>query len=70
MKLKTISLTLALFGILAFTSCSQCYDCTYEVEIVSNGDTITEPVTDEVCTSDQQEIDDREAAGQDCKASV
>ena len=49
------------------TSCSTCYECSEEVVIYSGNnpaDTVTN--SDELCTADQTEIDDREAAGATC----
>lgn len=55
--------------IVAFTSCSTCYECSEDVVIYS-GNTPTDTVSnsEELCTADQAEIDDREAAGATCIA--
>ncbi len=56
---------------LGLTACSTCYECTYDVEIIDDttGDVTYEPVTEEVCTSDSEEIDAREAEGEVCALS-
>ncbi|MGD1844803.1 MAG: hypothetical protein ACFB10_05355 [Salibacteraceae bacterium] len=50
---------------LSFAACSKCYDCTQEITVAGQTQT-TDP--EEICTSDQSEIDEREAAGQTCTA--
>ena len=59
-----------LVAIISLSACSQCYECTYEVEIQSPGGQVTTSTESEsVCTSDQSEIDAREADGQTCAVS-
>ena len=63
--MKNILFIIAIAGVM--TSCSTCYECSEEVVIYSGNnpaDTVTN--SDELCTADQTEIDDREAAGATC----
>ena len=55
--------TLILIGI---SSCSKCYDCSYETEIESNGVIVKDTVTDEFCTASSDEIKQKENEGQTC----
>jgi outer membrane protein assembly factor BamE (lipoprotein component of BamABCDE complex) len=66
-NLKSL-LPAAIVLILSFSSCSKCYDCTYEVEIQSNGQTQTTTATDEFCTASADEVNERESKGQKCTA--
>tara|TARA_Y100000782_G_C10186278_1_gene266804 strand:- start:5597 stop:5797 length:201 start_codon:yes stop_codon:yes gene_type:complete len=52
----------------SFASCSKCYDCTTTVEITdANGNVIdTEEQSEEVCTANKDEVDDKEADGYSC----
>lgn len=60
-----------LLAVLAFftTSCSQCYECTYEVEIEQNGQIVTDEVTEDLCTASADELAAKEADGYDCTVS-
>ncbi len=51
--------------ILFLAGCSQCYECTHTVEIISNGQVIEEEATEEFCTAVPSELDAKEAAGFD-----
>ena len=69
-KFNAMKNILFLFALtLAMASCSTCYECSEEVVIYSgNNPTDTVTNSDELCTADQTEIDDREAAGATCIA--
>jgi hypothetical protein len=54
--------------VFALSACSQCYECTHTVEIISNGQVIEEEATEEFCTATPSEIDAKEAAGFDCRS--
>jgi hypothetical protein len=51
-------------------SCSKCYDCTRSIpiEIEKNGqkEIVMTEDTEEVCTADKNEIDNKESAGYAC----
>jgi len=70
MKLNTL-FALFLFATLSF-SCSKCYDCTTQVEIEitdENGNvtgTDSQTVSEEICTADENEVDNKEADGYSC----
>ena len=51
---------------LSFTACSQCYECTHTVEIISGGQVIEEEATEEFCTATPDEIEQKENAGFEC----
>lgn len=63
----TFLLVASFFGIIG-TSCSKCYDCSRSVVIEdSQGNPIdTTNSSEEVCTADEGEIDNREAEGYSC----
>ena len=63
----TILLVASFFGMIS-TSCSKCYDCSRSVVIEdSQGNPIdTTNTNEEVCTADQDEIDNREEEGYSC----
>lgn len=68
--MKNTGNTLFLFFtlVLAFSSCSKCYECTRQIEIQSGGQTVAvEEDTDEFCTADDWEVDARREEGEDCK---
>lgn len=56
--------------LLAGVSCSKCYDCTRSIpiEIDKNGqkEIVMTEDTEEVCTADKSEIDNKKAAGYAC----
>lgn len=63
--MKKVIYLIAIGSIMA--SCSTCYECSEDVIIYSgNNSTDTVSNSDELCTADQAEIDDREAAGATC----
>ena len=65
--MKRVFQILAVAAVVGLSSCSTCYECTYEVEIQSpNGQVTTETEVEPICTSDPAEIDAREAEGQVC----
>ena len=48
------------------TSCSKCYDCTYEIEVETPTGIVIDTVTEDYCTASKQELDDKEADGYTC----
>lgn len=69
MRSLFIVFTIAAFT-LSLSSCSTCYECTEDVILYDDNtgqpiDTTTN--TDDFCTADQAEVDDREAEGADCR---
>lgn len=66
--MKKIALLSSVLLTLGLLSCSKCYDCTRQVEITDgNGNVIdTSEQSEEVCTADDNEIDNKEADGYDC----
>ncbi len=58
-----ITLTIALLGV-NLVSCSKCYDCTSERDY--NG--ISDTVSTELCTANQNEVDQLEDQGYQCAA--
>lgn len=68
MKLThTLLIALALTTVF-ISSCSKCYDCTYEYEIESNGTTTTETGSDDFCTASGDELEEKEDDGYTCTA--
>ena len=53
---------------LGLTSCSQCYTCTTEVNLInsSTGDTTFYDKEEDLCTAAPSEVDDKEADGYTC----
>lgn len=66
---KVLFLAFVLVSVIG-TSCSKCYDCTRSIpiEIDKNGqkEIVMTEDTEEVCTADKKEIDDKKAAGYAC----
>jgi len=69
MKNQIILSTAAILFAFGITACSKCYECSYDEQVESNGVTETVTTTENVCTADQAEIDEREANGQFCRAA-
>jgi len=66
---KASILSFVVFALaVCFTSCSKCYNCDIEYEIISGQDTIIDTQTDEICTASQEEVDEKEADGWACSA--
>lgn len=65
--MKSLVFILTVLSALAITSCSTCYECSEDV-ILYSGSTPTDTVSEsqEICTADPSEIDDREAQGATC----
>ncbi|MEM9022607.1 MAG: hypothetical protein AAGB22_02610 [Bacteroidota bacterium] len=61
-------LSILLVSALATTACSKCWDCEFAVEnLDANGNVISvDTAIEEVCTSNNQDIDEREANGFRC----
>ena len=66
MKITRIMLALGFVFAFGFFSCSKCYDCEIEYDIISGTDTTTETQTDEICTASQEEVDQKEDDGWTC----
>tara|TARA_B100000678_G_C17977329_1_gene409565 strand:- start:164 stop:382 length:219 start_codon:yes stop_codon:yes gene_type:complete len=71
--MKNISLLGVVVVLLSvFSSCSKCYECTRKiaVEVDTDGDGVLETEyvddTDDVCTADSDEIDNKESQGYTC----
>lgn len=66
--MKTL-IALAIFGIttISFSACSQCYECSYELESTIGGTTVIDTVTEEVCTATGDEITEYESNGYTCE---
>jgi hypothetical protein len=67
--MKTIILFASLFLSSSFLiSCSKCYDCVETINVYdSNGNLIDQnQVHEEICTADNDEIENREANGAVC----
>lgn len=65
--MKNLVLVFIAIAALALTSCSTCYECSEDV-ILYSGSTPTDTVSEsqETCTADQSEIDEREGQGATC----
>lgn len=66
-KASILSIVVFAFAV-CFTSCSKCYDCESELEIINGQDTIIETQTDEFCTANKDEVDAKEEDGWTCSA--
>jgi hypothetical protein len=55
------------FTLILTSSCSKCYNCSYEVEIdTGNGNTEKETVNEDFCTASQDELQQKENDGYKC----
>jgi hypothetical protein len=66
--MKTGAIIASLFFVGSLVSCSQCYECTHDVEILnqSTGQVETEEVSEDFCTASPAELEDKEANGFTC----
>lgn len=65
--MKTLFALVFVAATFAFTSCSQCYECSYELESNIGGTTVIDTVTEEVCTATGDEITEYENNGYTCE---
>lgn len=66
--MKTLVIVLSVIFLGTLVSCSQCYECTHDVEILnqSTGQVETEEVSEDFCTASPAELEDKEANGYTC----
>ena len=70
--MKKSIIFLGLVVSVSLVSCSQCYECTHDVEILnqSTGQVETEEVSEDYCTANPAEIEQKEADGFVCTQRV
>ncbi len=53
--IKFIQKGIFILTLLVLYSCSQCWECSYTVDVIVSGDTIKETVVEETCLIDEKE---------------